>query len=181
MKFKLLILITLFFFLFNKAAWAQKQAGASATLKNSIIKFSLPKKDLRIFKLENFFAFYDSPFGEKEIEAFLSAADQNQLDWRLLPAITGMESTFGQFLPKNSFNPFGWGIYDNKITRFKSYQEAIQTVAEGIGQKYPKEIPQIAYIYCPPNANLWTNQVTFYMDKIEKTPVNSQELLKISL
>ncbi len=41
-------------------------------------------------------------------------AEKNNLDWRLLPAISVIETTGGRNLckrlkPENKFNPFGWG------------------------------------------------------------------------
>ena len=32
----------------------------------------------------------------------------NGLDYRLVPAISGVESTFGKHIPDNSYNAYGW-------------------------------------------------------------------------
>lgn len=177
------MLIFALFFVSKTVALAESEAGASATLKTNSPQETLEEKDLRFLKLKKLFASYNSPFEDEEAEAFLVAAEINQLDWRLLPAITGIESTFGRFLPFNSFNPFGWGIYGNQVTLFASYQEAIETVAYGIAQNYPyrQGIFALAYAYCPPNANRWANKVISFMEEIENMPVASQDSLVITL
>lgn len=182
MKFKIFLLILIFFFIFKTAVFADNEAAASACLKSNSLQEGFEGNDQRFLKLEKFLIFYNSPFGEEEIEAFLSAADKNQLDWRLLPAITGIESTFGRFLPADSYNPFGWGIYGNQVKCFNSYEEAIETVAQGVAQNYPyQDIYSLAYNYCPPNANRWASRVLSFMAQLENTPVASQELLVITL
>jgi len=53
-------------------------------------------------------------------QAFLDAADDYQLDWRLLPSISFVESTGGKAAPHN--NIFGW---DNGRSSFSSPTAAI--------------------------------------------------------
>jgi len=182
MKLKVFLLALTFFFVFKTAVYADNEAAASACLKSNSLPETFEGEDKRALKLEKFLNSYNSPFGEEEVEAFLSAADKNQLDWRLLPAISGIESTFGRFLPFESYNPFGWGIYGNNVRGFSSYEESIDTVAQGIAQNYPYEdINRLASKYCPPNAGLWANKVTALMGQIENTPIDSQGLLVITL
>ncbi len=64
------------------------------------------KKDPRFAKLQAFFSKGDCP-AEKYAEVFLHAADKYDLDWRLLPSLSFIESTGGK-LAKNN-NLFGWG------------------------------------------------------------------------
>jgi hypothetical protein len=84
-------------------------------------------------------------------------ADNNDLDWRLLPAISVRESTGGKdTCDKVKFNPFGWGSC--KIG-FKSYDEAIEIVAKNLGGNNPntakaydnKTVTQILHAYNPPS------------------------------
>ena len=58
-----------------------------------------------------------------------SLADDCGLDWRLLPAIAVKESTGGKFIPRGSFNPFGWG--SGRIF-FSDFRQAIRTVAKNL-------------------------------------------------
>jgi len=65
--------------------------------------------------------------------SFIKIADANGLDWRLLPAIAGVESTFGRFTPSGSHNAYGW---HNGNYYFKSWSAASEYVAKGIKQKW---------------------------------------------
>ena len=62
-------------------------------------------------------------------------AQKNDLDWRLLPAISVIESTGGKFACKKATHSFmGWGSC--KIN-FKSDEEAIEIVAKNLGGNNP--------------------------------------------
>lgn len=84
-------------------------------------------------------------------------ADNNDIDWRLLPAIAVRESTGGKnACDKVKNNSFGWGSC--KIG-FNSDEEAIETVAKNLGGNNPntarhydnKTIKQILRAYNPPS------------------------------
>jgi hypothetical protein len=64
------------------------------------------KKDPRFAILRSFFSKSDCP-AEHYAEAFLDAADRYDLDWRLLPSLSYVESTGGKAAKNN--NLFGWG------------------------------------------------------------------------
>lgn len=75
-------------------------------------------------------------YGKKMVEE----AIKNDLDWRLLPAISVIETTGGKNLCKRlgedfNKNPFGWGSC--KIG-FKTFDSAIETVARNLGGNNPK-------------------------------------------
>jgi hypothetical protein len=63
------------------------------------------RNDPRLETLRNFFHKGECP-AERYAEAFLEAADLNELDWRLLPSLSFIESTGGKYAPHN--NIFGW-------------------------------------------------------------------------
>lgn len=67
---------------------------------------------------------------------FVDEADKNNIDWRLLPAISVKESSGGKHMCKN--NPFGWA---SCRTTFASIDEAIETVARNLGGNNPKTAP----------------------------------------
>lgn len=75
--------------------------------------------DPRLDRLNDFFEAYDAPI-QHLAPHFLQAADQYELDWRLLPSICVAESSAGKTAIKN--NIFGWA----------SARRAFQTVEEGI-------------------------------------------------
>lgn len=152
-------------------------AGSSAQLKNLIKdQESVSRQtDPRVLKLEDYLKKQNSDL-DAFASVFVKKADENSLDWRLLPAIAGVESTFAKFIPPQSSNPFGWGVYGQIVTRFPSFKEAIETVADGLGNKYPSDLSKIARIYCPSNCQKWLSGVTFFMKEIDDSPV--EESLK---
>jgi hypothetical protein len=63
------------------------------------------RQDPRLQTLRNFFSKAECP-AAKYSEAFLEAADAYELDWRLLPSLSFVESTGGKSARNN--NLFGW-------------------------------------------------------------------------
>jgi hypothetical protein len=64
------------------------------------------KKDPRFAVLKSFFSKSNCP-ARHYVEVFLDAADRYELDWRLLPSLSFVESTGGKMAKHN--NLFGWG------------------------------------------------------------------------
>lgn len=93
---------------------------------------TLEVKDVkeRAEKINELLKYYNSPlegYGEK----FVIEADKNNIDWRLLVAIAGRESTFGRHACKKATNSFlGYGSC--KIN-FKSPEDAIERVSASLG------------------------------------------------
>ena len=79
--------------------------------------------DPRLERLQAFFAQHECPLREVAAD-FLTAADRNDLDWRLLPSISIIESSGGKDYRKN--NIFGW---DSCREGFGSVREGIHFVA----------------------------------------------------
>src|SRR5437764_15255910 len=80
------------------------------------------RDDPRIEKLRAFFRKTDCPAQEYAL-AFLEAADRYDLDWRLLPSLSYVESTGGKAARNNNF--FGW---DSGNAQFSSPAAGIQEV-----------------------------------------------------
>jgi hypothetical protein len=78
--------------------------------------------DPRLTALRSFFGKAACP-AARYSSAFLEAADRYNLDWRLLPSISFVESTCGKFARNNNF--FGW---DSGKADFSSPVAAIHTV-----------------------------------------------------
>ncbi len=126
--------------------------------------------DIRIANLKFFFRKYNSPLYDYA-HLIVERADSYQFDYRLLPAIAMQESTLCKFIPHNSFNCWGWGIYGTRVTRFASYNEAIETVSKGIKTGYidkglttPEEIMSK---YTPPSDGSWAHGVNTFLKIIE--------------
>ena len=85
-------------------------------------------KDPRLSRLKQFFAERGCPLSEAAVD-FLIAADQNHLDWRLLPSISMIESSGGKDYRNN--NVFGW---DSSRGSFPSVQAGIHFVASKLAK-----------------------------------------------
>lgn len=139
---------------------------------NQDIEFFLDSniKDRRIAVLKAFFRRHESPLYE-HADFIVKVSDEYQLDFRLIPAIAMQESTVCKFIPNNSHNCWGWGIYGNKIMRFGSYPEAIETVAKGLKTNYIDKglsTPEaIMAKYTPNSKGSWAHGVTAVLGVLE--------------
>lgn len=79
--------------------------------------------DPRLRSLQQFFHAMNSPL-EKLASVFINEADEHDLDWRLLPGLSFVESTGGR-APRGN-NVFGW---NNGNSNFHSVSEGIHVVA----------------------------------------------------
>lgn len=95
---------------------------------------SMQQLDPRAVILRDYFAQYDSPL-QYHAQDFIDAADTYHVDWKLVPAIAGTESTFGKFTP-GGYNGWGWGVYGDQAIYFSSWRDAIFTVTKGIKENY---------------------------------------------
>jgi len=116
--------------------------------------------------------------------AFVENADKYNLDWKLVVAISGVESTFGQEVPNDSYNGWGWGIYGDNIIRFSSWNEGIQTISEGLRTKYmdkwgAKDVDEIGRLYAA--SPTWAQRVESIMNSIDNFNKLSLANLSISL
>lgn len=102
---------------------------------------------------------------------FVENADRYEIDWRIVAAISGVESTFGKRIPYNSYNAYGWA---NGKYKFNSWPESIEVVSKTLREKYydkgAKDINSIARRYAPPSTT-WAWKVKFFMDKIDGVPI----------
>ncbi len=79
--------------------------------------------DPRLVRLQEFLAEKDCPISKYAAD-FIEAADANDLDWRLLPSISFIESGGGKEYMNN--NVFGW---DSCRQKFPSVRAGIHIVA----------------------------------------------------
>lgn len=154
----------------------ERVAGASAQLNLTFFSQNSDKLDKRTAILRNYLKRFGSPLSE-EVETFILTADRYNLDWTFLPAIAGVESTFGRRVPYNSYNPFGWA---NGTYRFDNWQHAIAIVGEALRRKYMDgwgvtTVEQIGPIYAPPSKT-WARKVRFFMHEIKNFEKNSINL-----
>lgn len=159
--------------------WAYTSTSASsATL--SAQNNNPEKSDERAGKLRRFLASHDSPL-EPFATDFVKIADKYGVDWKLVPAITGVESTFGKFIPSGSFNAYGWA---NGNFYFQSWPESIEIVAKTLKERYidrgADTVWKIAPIYAPPSKT-WAFKVDYFMEKIENFDPDLQKASSLEL
>ena len=105
-----------------------------------------PSKDYRLQRLKVFFSKLECPIA-KFASDFLTAADRNALDWRLLPSISVIESGGGKNYRNN--NIFGW---DSCREFFPSVRAGIHQVAERLSHSplyRHKDVDHILATYNP--------------------------------
>lgn len=128
--------------------------------------------DARVKSLEDFFKRYNSPLFN-HAQTIVDEADKHQLDYRLIPAIAMQESTLCKKIIKNSHNCWGFGIYDNKITRFDNYDDAIKTVTATLAKQYVAKglssPDDIMKKYTPSSDGSWADAVNLVMSNLQSS------------
>jgi len=126
--------------------------------------------DGRVANLKQFFRKYNSPLYDYA-ELIVSVSDKYGFDYRLLPAIAMQESNLCRYIPKDSYNCWGWGIYGDQVVRFSSFKEAIETVAYGIKKEYiDKGLVTASMImkkYTPSSPGTWARGVNTFLRMLE--------------
>lgn len=126
------------------------------------------KVDTRALILKAYFNKYNSPL-EESAPDFIEAADKYGLDWKLVPSIAGVESTFGKKIP-GGFNSWGWGVYGTSAIYFNSWRDGIYTVSKGLKENYVDLGLDTPYKMNPKYAasNTWGWKVDYFMKDLEK-------------
>lgn len=166
MKIKLLIsfLLLLPLLFLNK----QVQAEKLVEKHSSTVWIEGKRLDKKASILAEYLAQFNSPL-QYHAQDFIDAADSFGLDWKMLPAIAGVESTFGKRIP-GGYNAWGWGVYGTQAIYFSSWRDGIFTIAKGLRENYlnkgltePYSINRV-YAASP----TWGWKVTYFMADIEK-------------
>lgn len=161
--FVFLLLILPFLFL-NRRVSAEKLVE-----KNNppVAEVEAKKLDNKANILAKYLAKFDSPL-QYHAQDFIDASTTYQLDWKMLPAIAGVESTFGKFIP-GGYNAWGWGVYGTQAIYFTSWREGIFTIAKGLREGYlnkgltdPYSINRV-YAASP----FWGGKVSYFMRDLE--------------
>jgi hypothetical protein len=145
-----------------------KYSVLSANTKSPEVEVGLA--DNRVANLKAFFRKYNSPL-YNHAEKIVEVSDRYRFDYRLLPAIAMQESNLCQKIPPDSFNCWGWGIYGDIVTRFSSYDEAIEVIAAGIKKNYLDKglvtASQIMRKYTPSSQGSWAYGVNTFLRILE--------------
>lgn len=131
--------------------------------------------DPRVLAMDQFLNDYHSPMAP-HAKFIVETADSYGLDWRLVVAIAGVESSFGNIVPGgDSNNAWGWrGI--NKNARgwsvFATWEDGIKEITRGLAEGYGVTLTpeQIEPSYCPPCAaggHGWARGVNKFMRELD--------------
>lgn len=132
--------------------------------------------DLRREQMRSILAKYNSPMVGLE-DKLITTAEKHNLDWTLMAAIAGTESSFAKRMPVSPSggpcnNPYGWGIYGSNKLCFASLEDAIETVASGLAKKYnTTSLETIARTYNKVSTDGWIQHTKFFMNKIKTAEV----------
>lgn len=167
-----ILIFLVLFVLASTPAHAQQIAGQSAVLTSLTARqdsLSLANKDKRAIQkntIEAVLKRYNSPMAD-DVESFMQVCEEYELNCYLLPAISGVESGFGNHLLSGSHNPFGWG--GGKI-RFDSWDDGITTVGKSLRLKYIDRgaihLDAVGNIYAA--SPEWSNKVRKFIAEFEK-------------
>lgn len=184
LKLFLSIFVVLLFSGTNVLA-SDQQAGSSAILvaspKNEIANrishrdiaqdYMLKRRVITKVLQEN-----NSPLVDS-VDSFISTCANYQIDCYLLPSITRLESSFGQFTHPNSHNPFGWG---GGYIMFNTWGDSIDAVGKGLRTNYidkgAADVYDIGKIYAA--SPTWAVRVERFMNDFKR--VESEESLQAS-
>ena len=172
---KIAFIIVSILFIFNHcfvfAEEKGKEAGQSAIIS---YKITLQDQNKAVFykkyAIKNILEKYQSPL-INSVDSFIDACFTYQLDCYLLPAISGLESTFGRYILPNSYNPFGWG--GGRII-FKNWDESINSVGLGLKNNYLNRglitVESIGSVYS--ESPTWAIRVRFFINQFKKEEEN---------
>jgi hypothetical protein len=138
--------------------------------------------DPRVLAMDQFLNDYHSPMAPYA-KFIVETADSYGLDWRLVVAISGVESSFGNIVPGgDSNNAWGWrGINKNAKgwSVFATWEDGIAEITRGLAEGYGTTLvpEEIEPSYCPPCAesghawargvNKFMNELDYYVDNLD--------------
>ena len=140
-------------------------------LLSSTNKVEATEHDHRVAQMHVVLTKYKSPLMGLE-NVLINTAEKYGLDWTLMAAIAGTESSFAKRMPANCNNPYGWGIYGDHKICFKTLEESIEGVASGLAKKYNiSTLESIARTYNKVSTLGWIDHTKYFMNLIKTAEV----------
>jgi hypothetical protein len=134
------------------------------------VSFEVGTADARPVIIRQYLEKYRSPLVD-QADHFFQISQKYNLDYRLLVAIAQQESNLGKKVPDDTHNAWGWGIHSRGTLGFSSWEEGIETVAQGLRENYLNrgfvDVEQIASRYAPPSKESWAFGVNQFMKEME--------------
>lgn len=165
--------------LYGQEVYASEYAVSTLANSSAARKYidngNIMIEDPRVIAMQKFLYDYNSPM-YPYAKTFIEEADKYGLDWRLAASISGVESAFGNVIPKGTHNAWGWrgkNKNENGWSQFATWNEGIAEVTRGLAQGYgtDKTPSQIEQYYCPPcwqnSSHPWSNGVSRYMRELK--------------
>ncbi len=158
-------------------------AGSSASLASFSSILVTRGSDARVAMLRAYLEKQDSPLAPYA-ETFVSQADLYNLDWRLVAAIAGRESSFAKQEP--CINAWGYGIFSTQTMCFSSYDEGIRIISKDLREKFinrwgAENVWQIGKLYA--SSPTWASGVIYFMNDMQNFAIaqTTTQPLPISL
>jgi phytoene dehydrogenase-like protein len=155
------------------------QAKGDRYVDEQVMIVTAKPLDPRAQILKDYLDKHNSPLAAYA-QDFIEAADMYDVDWRLVPAIAGTESTFGKRIPGGhdplytSYNAWGWGVYGTQALGFESWKDGIYTLNKGLREDYIARglltPQQMNKRYASSTA--WGGHVAHFMHDIEQFALN---------
>jgi hypothetical protein len=143
---------------------------ASLPTKFPTIDGEVGAEDARPQIVKQYLERYNSPLVPYS-ELIIRTADKYSLDFRLIPAIAQQESNLCKIIPPDSYNCWGWGIHSKGSLGFESYDEAIETVSNGLRFEYLNKgygtVEEIMSKYTPQSNGSWAHGVSQFMSDMQ--------------
>lgn len=151
------------------------QAEGERFVDEQVMTINAKPLDPRAQILKDYLDKHNSPLAD-HAQDFIDAADMYDVDWRLVPAIAGTESTFGKAIPGGhdplytTYNAWGWGVYGTQALGFESWKDGIYTLNKGLREDYLARglltPAQMNRRYASSQA--WGGHVAFFMNDLEQ-------------
>lgn len=129
-------------------------------------------KEKRVEKIHAYLEDNNSPLAGYAAE-IVALADQYDIPWTLVTAISGKESSYGKNIPDGSFNAWGvmaWDANGNRYVRsFGSWEDGIEFETKLLSSSYRGDMNSaIQARYCPSDecSDTWTKDVTSFQEAI---------------
>jgi len=133
-----------------------------------------PSQEDKAKAIDSFFKEHNMPLEGTGLK-MVQEAEKNDIDWRLLPAISVIESTGGKHACKKVTNSFfGWGSC--KIN-FKSKEQAIEVVAKNLGGNNPNTDQHYADKTTEQILKKYNSVIPTYIQKVTKVMDEIEEYM----
>lgn len=104
-------------------------------------------------------------------EVFVDLADENEFDFRLLPAIAMQESNLCDKIPEGSYNCLGFGIHERGTLTFDSFEANFERAARELKKYYIDiglDTPELIMTkYTPGSNGSWAESVKQWMSEMK--------------